>query len=223
MDASQRISELEKQLAAVTRERDDLHRDVEALCLSRGSHMFSSSYVISEKLVNLEEELKQLRKECKSATQQRDSLQEDIQQLRSMKRQAEVGWQEEKKRTAALDRELAFYQNASAKAMADRDSASFEAEDLRRRVASLEALLRSADGKVESEKFQKEDLAKQLVQVRKQLESTTAELRARIKEASEIPHLRHQLASEQSALHELTKAHATLQVSPAICWHWENS
>lgn len=36
-----RIRELERRLTTVTRERDDLQKDVESLCLENGSSMFS--------------------------------------------------------------------------------------------------------------------------------------------------------------------------------------
>ena len=50
MAMESRIRELERKLAAVTSERDDLLKDVEALALSTGSSMFSSSYVLSERV-----------------------------------------------------------------------------------------------------------------------------------------------------------------------------
>jgi hypothetical protein len=39
----QRVRELERRLASVLQERDELQKDVEALCLQNGGSMFSSS------------------------------------------------------------------------------------------------------------------------------------------------------------------------------------
>ena len=50
MAMESRIRDLERKLAAVTTERDDLLKDVEALAISNGSSMFSSSYVLSERV-----------------------------------------------------------------------------------------------------------------------------------------------------------------------------
>ena len=50
MPLEHRVKELERKLATVTQERDDLLKDVEALAISNGSSMFSSSYVLSERV-----------------------------------------------------------------------------------------------------------------------------------------------------------------------------
>ena len=46
----QRVRDLERKLSLVQSERDDLLKDVEALAISNGSSMFSSSYVLSERV-----------------------------------------------------------------------------------------------------------------------------------------------------------------------------
>jgi hypothetical protein len=76
-------------LPQVTAERDELERDVEQLCMSRGGHMFSSSYVLAQRLQFLEGEVKQQRLALRNVTTERDSLQEDMLQIRSSKRQAD--------------------------------------------------------------------------------------------------------------------------------------
>lgn len=48
-DAAQRVKELERLVAQLTQERDDLTRDLENLCLSGGS-TFSTSSVLSERI-----------------------------------------------------------------------------------------------------------------------------------------------------------------------------
>jgi hypothetical protein len=73
----------------VTNERDQLERDVEQLCMSRGGHMFSSSYVLAQRLQFLEGEVKQQRLALRSVTTERDGMQEDMLQIRSSKRQAD--------------------------------------------------------------------------------------------------------------------------------------
>ncbi len=105
-------------------------------CMSRGSSLFSSSFVISEKLLSKEKELKSLHAQLRAITTSRDDLAEDIQQLRFAKRQSDTGWQADRERCAALDREVAFYQNSSAKAMSDRDRAQFEADELRQQASN---------------------------------------------------------------------------------------
>jgi len=49
--------DLEKQLAKVIRERDDLSRDVELLCTQNSSSIFDSSMVLSERIYSAEKDL----------------------------------------------------------------------------------------------------------------------------------------------------------------------
>ncbi len=56
-----RIKDLERRLASVTQERNDLQKDVEALCLSSGSSMFSRSFVLTERIKAVDSELQESR------------------------------------------------------------------------------------------------------------------------------------------------------------------
>ena len=52
---------LEKQLAKIQRERDDLAKDVEFLCAQSNSSIFDSSMVLSERVYSAEKELSKLK------------------------------------------------------------------------------------------------------------------------------------------------------------------
>ena len=54
-------AELEKQLAKAEKERDDLARDVEALCMQSGSSIFDGSMVLSERIFSAEKELSRVK------------------------------------------------------------------------------------------------------------------------------------------------------------------
>ena len=54
-------AELEKQLAKAEKERDDLARDVEALCMQSGSSIFDGSMVLSERIFSAEKELSKVK------------------------------------------------------------------------------------------------------------------------------------------------------------------
>ncbi len=87
-------------------------------------------------------------------------------------------------------------------------------------VASLEASLHAADSRARAECFEKDELAKQLHTTRQQLEATTAELRARIKECGQLPELRANLLRTQGMLQELTAAHSDLKVGACCSGRW---
>lgn len=55
------VAELEKELARAIKERDELARDVEALCMQSGSSIFDGSMVLSERIFQAEKELSKLR------------------------------------------------------------------------------------------------------------------------------------------------------------------
>lgn len=88
-DDALRVKQLETKLAAVTAERNALEQDLEQLCLNRGGHMFSSSYVLAERLKFLETEVKQQRSQLIHLTTDRDNAQEDLVQVKALKRAAD--------------------------------------------------------------------------------------------------------------------------------------
>lgn len=61
--------------------------------------------------------------QLEAVTQERNSLREDLRGHRDSKRQADNIWRTERSRAEKLEKELQFYQEQSAKAMADRDQA----------------------------------------------------------------------------------------------------
>jgi hypothetical protein len=69
-----RCRELERQVATLQRERDELQKDVESLCLSNGASMFSSSYVLSERFAATEAEFKETRGKLAQAAGECDAL-----------------------------------------------------------------------------------------------------------------------------------------------------
>ena len=61
IEAISATAELEKHLAKAEKERDDLARDVEALCMQSGSSIFDGSMVLSERIFSAEKELSRVK------------------------------------------------------------------------------------------------------------------------------------------------------------------
>jgi hypothetical protein len=69
---------------------------------------------------------------------ERDDLRENLRGVRESKRIADQSWRDEKQKNTQLEADLTFYQTQSARAMADRDRAAWEAEDLRGQALDLD-------------------------------------------------------------------------------------
>eukprot|EP00775_Hariotina_reticulata_P011817 gene11817-11961_t len=190
-DDALRVKQLENKLAAVIAERNALEQDLEQMCLSRGSHMFSSSYVLAERLKYLEAEVKQQRNQLVQLTTARDNALEDILQVKALKRAADQGWQQERSRVAALEQELSFFQSALSEAISARDSASYEATVNKQR---LEADIASAEARISSLEHELQVMQQQLAAAQQdcrrqraaaeQASATAADLRVAADDAS---------------------------------------
>lgn len=90
---------LEEQLVLVQSERDDLQRDVKD-----STSAFSSSYVMSERLMTAERELYGVRAQLAQASAERSSLQENAMELRSAKADQDRELQEAVNRCDHMDK-----------------------------------------------------------------------------------------------------------------------
>lgn len=92
---------------------------------------YPTSRLSSILLPRAERELASQRAHVSSVAAERDSLREDLGAVREAKRRAEQSLKAQTERAAALDKELGFYQQQSARVMADRDRAVWEGEELK--------------------------------------------------------------------------------------------
>ena len=167
---TEELAALQQELRAVQGERNKLQQKVEAMCKGRGAHMFSSSYVLSERVQAIESELRQLQVDLSCTKSERDSLKEDMMQLRNAKRLSDMGWRDEKLHSQDLERKLA---SAAAE---EQEEHAFDASLLRRRVERLEASLQEARVQTVAEQQQRHDLEVQLATAKQQLACTEVEL-----------------------------------------------
>ncbi|EFN54420.1 hypothetical protein CHLNCDRAFT_135784 [Chlorella variabilis] len=217
--------ELQYKLDEALRERDDLMRDLENMCLadSRGA-TFNGSSVLQERIYSTgtfdqtgavccapgpalwpgggraqQKELSATRAALSGVTLERDNLREDLGEVKEAKRRAEAGHRAQLERAAALDKELAFYQAQSARVMADRDRAAWEGEELKAQNLRLDQQLREASSRAETESSQRAQLERQLAEVRQQLRGAQAQAA----EAAALPGLRSQLAASAGEVERL--------------------
>ncbi len=107
----QRVRDLERKYAAVTAERDELQRDVEALCLSQSGDMFSTgSYVLTERIKATEAELKEERARSASLVASKEKLLEDMANLQIAKVAATTLSAQQGSRLDHMEKDLQHYQ-----------------------------------------------------------------------------------------------------------------
>lgn len=208
VDTATIIANLQHQLQIVEQERDDLARDVEALCMSGADPSgISSSSVVSERIRIQDEQLADHRTRLAVALADAASLREDNAALRDSKRVADQGWRTESQRAADLERELQFYQTQSARAMSDRDRATWEADELRRRVDDLEQALERERGLFLAEQGQRQQAEAAGASAQEQI----AALRIELKGLDVVPGLRTTIARLETETQQLQESLGSVQ------------
>ncbi|CAD7694744.1 unnamed protein product [Ostreobium quekettii] len=187
------VKELEKRVAELIAERDELYRDIETLCMQSDDSFWSGSAVLSARIGNAERALSAMAAENDRLTAQRDSLREDLAQFRSAKRDSDKISKDEMEKNRVLDRELMFYKKQCERALEDRNLFSYEVEELKRANLELERGLAEARGLAETEAAQRADVAGRLAAA----EGRVATLEERLVEVVRIPELEAQLEASR--------------------------
>lgn len=197
---------LEAQLLKVQRERNDLLNDVEALCISGDpGTIFDRSNLLGERLKDANREILVARNQARLAIEQAADVADDLEAARASKVVVVREAREAHARVVTLEKEVAFYQTQSASAMADRDAASWQAEEQRSRTASLQSDLHAAKAWAQQASEEAADLSAKL----KKSNIQNQELSRQVQGLHVIPALKRDLASlrlsESSLLHQVAQ------------------
>lgn len=124
------------------RERDELHKDIEQLCMQQAgpSYLGVATRMHFQRTAALEQEIESLKKKLAVCTRENQNLQEELSEAYHIKSQlAELHGAEVSKNIEA-EKQLKFFQNCVAAAFAERDNAIMEAEKAKEKeeLASLE-------------------------------------------------------------------------------------
>ncbi|KAK9828250.1 hypothetical protein WJX74_005694 [Apatococcus lobatus] len=199
-DPDKVISGLRLELKRVSQHRDELERDVENLCMQNDSSgIFSSSLIVSERIYSTEKELSKTKSQLEAVLGERDSLRDDLRHHKESKRLVDKSWRDQTGKTEVLQRDLNFYQSQGARAVADRDKAFAEAEELREQVRDLEARLQDETARAESSSAEQVETEHQLSGARSQV----VRLEERVRECEVIPGLRRDLKQARTQVDQL--------------------
>ncbi|GLC64868.1 hypothetical protein PLESTF_000215900 [Pleodorina starrii] len=166
--SASRIAELESELRAVEKERDELAADVERLCLQSGSSKFDPTKLLTERLRAAELDVKQLRQQLSALKEEREITLEELQEARSANVASEQSAAQLSERCKGLERDVAFYKERAVKAMAERDQ---EIDNMRAEVLEGEARLQHMTQSMELVQASNKDLEARLCCLHSELDS----------------------------------------------------
>ena len=202
------VTLLTHKLAQALAERDDLARDVESLCMETTANTtFSSSSVLRERIFAAEKDVSRTKAELLEATGERDGLREDLRAVKEAKRQADQTFREQAARVEALERELGFYRQQAAAAIADRDRTVWDCEQLRQTNAELAAQAKEADRKAEAAAVERSTAERRL----EEAQATISGLHEAAAAAEALPALRSDLSRATARSEELQQQIESLE------------
>ncbi|XP_019165519.1 PREDICTED: uncharacterized protein LOC109161532 isoform X2 [Ipomoea nil] len=112
------------------RERDDLHKDIEQLCMQQAgpAYLGVATRMHLHRTAALEQEIENLKKKLAACTRENQNLQEELSEAYHVKSQLADLHSAEVSKNIEAEKQLKFFQGCVASAFAERDNAVMEAE-----------------------------------------------------------------------------------------------
>ncbi|KAI4375941.1 hypothetical protein MLD38_013753 [Melastoma candidum] len=112
------------------RERDDLHKDIEQLCMQQAgsSYLVVATKMHFQRTAGLEQEIETLKGELSACKSENENLQEELSEAYRMKSQMADLHRAEVTKNLEAEKQLKFFQGCVAAAFAERDQSIMEAE-----------------------------------------------------------------------------------------------
>lgn len=124
------------------RERDELHKDIEQLCMQQAgpSYLGVATRMHFQRTAALEQEIESLKKKLAVCTRENQNLQDELSEAYHIKSQLAELHNAEVSKNIEAEKQLKFFQNCVAASFAERDNAIVEAEKAKEKeeLASLE-------------------------------------------------------------------------------------
>lgn len=136
---SQNHQSLVDRIRQLENERDELHKDVEQLCMQQAgpSYLGIAARMHFQRTAGLEQEIENLKKKLATCHSENQNLQEELSEAYHIKSQLADLYSSEVSKNAEAEKQLKFFQNCVAAAFAERDSAILEAEKAKEKEESL--------------------------------------------------------------------------------------
>lgn len=129
------IEVLTRRVEELQRERDELRKDIEQLCMQQSGPGYVSvaTRMLSQRATALEQDIESLQKKLSGCLRENHNLQEELAEAYRVKSQLADLYGAELSKTKELEQQVRFFQSSVAKAFAERDNSLLECEKAKER------------------------------------------------------------------------------------------
>ncbi|XP_024530782.1 protein Daple-like [Selaginella moellendorffii] len=146
MDVASSNAALMRRIVQLESERDELRRDVEALCMQQSGERSGGDFMSrlqARRLAGLEQELEAYKNKVSAYKRENENLQEELSELYKIKSQVSELYKNESEKHKKLEQEIKFFQNNMASSISERDKLLLEIERIQNHGQSLEEDLKA--------------------------------------------------------------------------------
>ncbi|OVA05881.1 hypothetical protein BVC80_1701g14 [Macleaya cordata] len=121
------------------RERDELHKDIEQLCMQQAgpSYLAIATQLHFQRTAGLEQEIENLKKKLAACTRYNQNLQEELSEVYRIKSKLADLHSAEVSKNVEAEKQLKFFQGCVASAFSERDHSLMEAEKAKEREEAM--------------------------------------------------------------------------------------
>ncbi|KAG9440566.1 hypothetical protein H6P81_020731 [Aristolochia fimbriata] len=152
MDAKENENELlNSRIQQLERERDELRKDIEQLCLQQAgpSYLAVATRMHFQRTAGLEQEIENLQKKLVACTRDNHNLQEELSEVYRIKGHLADLHNTEVTKNVEAEKQLKFFQGSVASAFAERDKSIMEAEKAKEREETMARKFEALQNRIE--------------------------------------------------------------------------
>ncbi|KAF3323326.1 myosin-2 heavy chain [Carex littledalei] len=173
------VEALNLRVEQLQRERDELKKDIEQLCMQQAGpgYLSMAAQMHSQRTANLEQDIETLQKRLASCLREKHNLQEELAEAYRIKSQLAELHNAELLKNKEAEKQVKFFQSCVAAAFTERDQALMECEKVKEReeplskkLAELEERIGELQSSCLHEKRSKEKLEAELKDLKNQIE-----------------------------------------------------
>ncbi|KAH7653922.1 hypothetical protein IHE45_19G110700 [Dioscorea alata] len=145
------IVSLTRQIEQLQRERDELRKDIEQLCMQQAGpgYLAVATRMHFQRTAGLEQEIESLQKKLSASTRDKQNLQEELSEAYRIKSQLADLHGAEVLKNKEAEKQLKFFQSSVAAAFAERDQALMESEKAKEHEEAMLQKLTNLENRVE--------------------------------------------------------------------------
>ncbi|KQJ87110.1 uncharacterized protein LOC100842072 isoform X2 [Brachypodium distachyon] len=182
MDEKERTIEvLTLRVGELQRERDELRKDIEQLCMQQAGPGYVSvaTRMLSQRNAALEQDIEDLQKKLGGCLRENQNLQEELAEVYRVKSKLADLYGAELSKNKELEQQVRFFQSSVAQAFAERDTSLLECEKVKEReeavlkkFAEFEERTREYQSAMEDQKQLNDALQMELMELKAHTESS---------------------------------------------------